>query len=591
MPRLHPIAPLAALVMACLAPLVHGAEPAKVPGTTGALAEFFSPTTLGYVEITAPNRLLEPALAADLDKLLEPLEPYRKYKESKDYRGLTAVVGLLEQKLATNWRDGVRTLVGGGVAIGFDPTDQAVILLVRSRDAAELKKLHETIVDLSETDARNKGKDPPFKSADYRGVTGWSQGKTDAHAILGDTLVFSNKEQALKALVDRRLDDKPTLAGDEIYETVRDQAGTKGAGFGFVRLGPLKLLTGLSKVLGQKSDNPLAELLAGGVIDSLAQADYVGLSLEAQDDRWKLSLRLPRDREQLGASRRWYFAAKSGVSADAPLAVPDLLATLSTYRDLGGFWTNRNELFDEKTNVGFTQADTNLGLYFSGRDFGTQVLAELEPQWQFVSALHDFAADGEPVPALKLPSLALVWRLKNPSEFAPHLQMAFQNIVGITNLDGVQKGRPQLLLKSENQGKAEIHYGTYLTVGEQPSTDAPMHFNFRPACARVGSHFVLGTHVALVRNVASALEAAPAERTTNDSIRFDVQAAPLHKILDANRSLIVGRAMLSSGGDREKAEQQFDLGLELLKHVQGLAVRLVDEPKSVALEAELRLDP
>jgi hypothetical protein len=590
MPRLSRFS-LVALLLAVAASRITAAEPEKTSPASSLLAEFFSPVTLAYVEITAPERLLEPALEADLDRLLEPLEPYRKYKESKDYRDLTAVVGVLERKLATDWRTGLRTLVGGGVAFGFDPTEQAVIILVRSRDADQLNHLHEAIVELVETDARNKGKASPATSAEYRGVTGWSTGKNGAHAILGDTIIVSNKSDALKSIVDRRLDQKPTLASDEGFQTVRKQAGDKAAGFGFVRLGPLKLLAGLSKLFGQKSDNPLAELLAGGILDTLAHADHVALAIEAQDDRWKISLRLPRDREQLGATRRWYFASQQGASADAPLVVPDLLATLSTYRDLGGFWTNRNELFDEKTNVGFTQADTNLGLYFSGRDFGTQVLAELEPQWQFVSALHDFAADGEPVPALKLPNLAVVWRLKHPAEFAPHLQMAFQNIVGITNLDGVQKGRPQLLLKSESRGKAEIHYGSYLTVGETPSTEAPIHFNFRPACARIGSYFVLGTHVALVRNLSAALESAPAERATTDNLRFEVDAAPLRKILDANRSLILGRAMLSSGGDRDGAERRLDVGLELLEHLKGLAVRLVDHAESVALEAELRIDP
>src|SRR5688500_13926527 len=104
--RFAPFA-FAALLAACPAPLAHSAEPAKVRESAGSLAEFLSPSTLAYVEITDPVRLLEPALSADLDKLLESVEPYRKYKDSKDYRNLEAVVGLLEKKLETDWRDGL----------------------------------------------------------------------------------------------------------------------------------------------------------------------------------------------------------------------------------------------------------------------------------------------------------------------------------------------------------------------------------------------------------------------------------------------------------------------------------------------------
>ena len=56
-------------------------------------------------------------------------------------------------------------------------------------------------------------------------------------------------------------------------------------------------------------------------------------------------------------SRFGYLAAKSDTSADASLSVPELMATLTTYRDVGGFWTNRNELFDEKTKVLETWVD------------------------------------------------------------------------------------------------------------------------------------------------------------------------------------------------------------------------------------------
>ncbi|MGC3971572.1 MAG: hypothetical protein QM775_30785 [Pirellulales bacterium] len=383
---------------------------------------------------------------------------------------------------------------------------------------------------------------------------------------------------------------RKTLADDATFLAARKHAAADDCGFAFVRMAPIRLLTNLAKAFGPtaKSGNFVGELLAGGVLGALESADYVAATLHADDAGVRLAAHLPHERAKTSAARTWYFSEKSNTSAAAPLTASRTIATLTAYRDVSGMWMARNELFDEKTNVGLTEADTNLGLYFSGKDFGSQVLGELEPQWRFIAAARSYGDDGEPVPALKLPSFALVWELKHPESFGPHLQMAFQNIIGITNLDGVQKGRPQLLMKTEERGNAEIHYGTYLLVEEVDRDAGPIHFNFRPACARVEDHFVLGTHVGLVRELVDGFTKQPSAPSTHDSLALDVQFDELAKILEANRPLIVGRKMLAAGGDRTKAESQLDLGLEFVRMLAGASLRLVDGEQALTLEATVR---
>ena len=565
------------------------------------------PQTLAYVELSEPTKLLDVALSDRLISLLSETEDFQKYLGSKDFQTLQAVIDALESKVSVDWEEGVRKLTGGGFAASFDPTHQAIVLMLRSRDADLLSKTHEALVELIEDDATNKGKESPVKNEEYEGVRGWTFGKGESHAIVGDLLLVSNKDDALKAWVDRhnaRRDEKEksesaataTLADDKMFQKARAEAGADASGFAFVRLAPLRLLAGLSRLAERKSDNPLVELIAGGIVDSLPHADYAVASLMQSADGALLSARLPLDREKISKMRQWYFS-KHAAGDEGAAVVPDvegLLASLVVERNVAGMWMARSDIFDEKTNVGFTQADTNLGLYFSGRDFGSQVLGELAPTWRVVAALQSYGDEGQPVPALKLPATAVIWELAHPDEFAPHLQMAFQNIIGITNLDGVQKGRSQLLLKTETRGPAEIQYGTYLTVGDAPKTDAHLQFNFRPACARMGRHFIVGTHVALVRNLVDALAdpkavASKKQEAAATNLKLTVQGAQLVEVLEANRPLIVGRAMLSAGGDREKAGAQLDAALTALRELSTFEVRLLDDAKSLGVEAEVKL--
>ena len=556
-------------------------------------------STALYGEFSRPQELIDLVLSDKARQLADQFPAVAKYWESKDFRTLKTVVEVLERRLGVEWRTAIETLTAGGVTAAFDTSEQAAFLFVRSGDAELLAKLHDALVEMTEADAENKGRESPIKSEDYRGFTGWTFGKNEAHVLLGDLLVVSNKAEALKGVADRYLaaaendakesDEKSaSLADDAVYRAARKHAAGNEAGFAFVRLAPLRLLAGMAKALGQKSNNALLELLLGGALDAVSQADYLAATLQLNEQGLRFAAHLPRDRAKVAPTRTWFFADKPNQSAEIALDVPGTIATLTAHRDVGGMWQARSDLFDEQTNVGFTKADTNLGLYFSGKDFGSQVLGELEPKWRIIAAERKFGVDGEPTPALKLPSFAVVWELKHPLEFAPHLQLAFQNVVGLTNVDGAQKGRAQLLLKSEQRGDAEIHYGTYLRVGETDQDNAPVQFNFRPACARVGKHFIVGSHVDLVRTLADQLGKQPSTPTTSDSFALEIRAQELATILAANRPLIVGRRMLAAGGDKPAAEGQLELGLEALRLFEDAGIRLIDGADSLTLELRLQ---
>ena len=130
---------------------------------------------------------------------------------------------------------------------------------------------------------------------------------------------------------------------------------------------------------------------------------------------------------------------KRGVAP--PLHPPGTIASLSLWRDWATIWESRAELFAPEVVQGFAKLDTAAGQFFGAREFG-DVLAAFDPHWRLVVAQQDYAAM-KPAPDTKLPAFAVVAELNGSQEdFADRLKVAFQAIIGISNVEAdAEEGR------------------------------------------------------------------------------------------------------------------------------------------------------
>ncbi|HWB13685.1 MAG TPA: hypothetical protein VG826_30950 [Pirellulales bacterium] len=552
-------------------------EPSSAPETLA------PETAVVFAEISDPGPLLDMALAPRTRQLLENVDGYRKYLQSDKYHELQAVVGVLEGRLGKTWDAALRDLVGGGISISVDPASHTGLLVVRSRDRELLAKLNSTILELAETDAKTHGRPSPVKSQEYRGFTGWSFGGEEVHVIVDDLLLVSNKAETLKAAIDRRLDPSTSnLAKTEGFAAARAKRPAGAIGWSWLKLAALRQDPNVQQALSKRSDNPLVELLLAGVIDTLKQAPFVTASIAYDAGSLRLRTELPRENSSTSASRAWFFASQADEAAVVP---PGTIGTFTMFRDLAGLWVARDELFDEATVAKFAQADTQLGLFFSGRDFGPEVLGELAAPVQFIVARQDYPAD-KPVPALKLPAFALALKLKHADDFAPELLITYQKFIGIFNITGGQEGRPQLLLSTEEYQGTTISKATYLPDSKASKENAPPHYNFSPACARIGDHFVFGSTVGIVRQVVDAMKQSPA--ALKDNTALTIESVPLAAILADNKELLITQNMLGRGHSRSEAETAVQTILEALGKVKELALRIADEPGTLAIDTNLR---
>lgn len=550
------------------------------------IAKLVPETAVLYAEINNPAPLLDIALAAKARKLLENVEGYQKYLHSDQYQHVQTVVGLLETRLGKSWDQLVRDLIGGGVAVCFDPPSNAGFLAVRSRDRNLLDQFHSAVAELVETHAKQQGQGSPVKSEEYQGFRGWTFGGDEVHVIVDDVLLVSNKKEVLKAAIDRhRNPAAANLAGSSEFSQARSKQPAGEIGWSWVNLTTLRHDPNVQKGLEKRSDNPVAELLAAGIIDTLKQAPYLRSSLSFDGTSIKLRSELPRQPSATAAARSWFFASADGEAAITP---PGTIGTFTLFRNVAGLWLARDELFDETIVARFAQVDTQFGLFFSGRDFGPEVLGELDTPLQLVVARQEYPAD-KPTPALKLPAFGLVMKLKHPDDFAPELLMAYQKVIGIVNIDGAQKGNPQFLLSTEEYQGTTISKATYLHDAKVAKEGAPPRYNFSPSCARIGDHFVYGSTVGFVRQVVDALKPGTSAATLKDNTVLTIDAATLAAILGDNKELLITQNMLKEAHSRAEAETAVQALLEGLRQIKRFTLRIADEPGTLALESVFEL--
>lgn len=566
-----------------------GTQPARVTQPVIDPAAVMPPTCIAYIEITRPEALLDRALDPALQAHLATLPSVQKYYQGSQYAQLRMGVTFLQGALQTEWEPALRSLVGGGIYLGLDPAAEAALLVIRVRQTELAAKLLQTLADLAEVDAQNRGRPSPVQTAEYRGLKGWSLGPNDHHVLVGDLLMLSNQGSYLKAAVDRVLDGPgpASLAADPHFAQARAARDAADAAWAYLRLDALRSNPGVARVLEAKSNNVLVELLLGGVAEVLKHAPYATAALQVSNAGLRLRAALPRPADAAVGQRGWYFV--SGGAAELPHPA-GTIATIVLARDLSGMWLARDELFDEQTNTGFAQADTQLGLFFSGRDFATEVLGELEPRLRFYVLRQEFPTP--PRPAVKIPSFALVVEMKQPEEFSKHLLVAYQKIVGLGNVLAGQRGLPALLMEIETYMGTTITKSTFLDEGLENVEAAPLYYNFSPACARVGKYFVYASTVDGLRRVIDALSESgntPSGAELWAQTLVDTSGPEAARALADNREFFISQNMLAQGHDRQAAEREVGTLLQLVQMARSLRLNLAADRTHLWLELAAEL--
>lgn len=554
-------------------------------------AELFPASTVFYGEMPAPGKLLPQLLDHPLAQQLAALPEYERARQGTSWQRFESAVQALEKKLDLPWAKAVESLTSGGLYVGVDLPTQGVIALAQTTDGKLAKKARDALLDLVRADAAAKGRADPVQEEELSGTPVHVIDKLHL-AVMGKWLLVTNKRlAAFLVLENHRGTGSGALAGNAHFQSVLAKRASGQEAWVYADLRILQQMRVLTAISQKKSNNPLLELLVGGIVGLLPDAAYATASAEIDAKGVKITATLPGEAASVTKPRAYYFDPAGQGGAPALLKPEGTLLTVSTYRDLGALWRYGPDLFDDRVNARMAQAEGQLTTFFAGRDFRDDILGNVQPQIQLVVARQDYSS-ASLRPAIKLPAAGVVLRLKNPESTSRVFKVTFQSLIGFLNVIGGMKKVEPLEMSSETVGDAVVVSTQFLAAPESEAAvkrgEGKIHFNASPTAVFVGDRFILASAKPLAL---ALLDAANKETSSREPLNTQVLVDGKigQSALAENRELLLAQNMLSKGHDRAAAEKEIDSLLGLFGNFQGLSLTLATQNKQLTLTLETTL--
>jgi hypothetical protein len=348
----------------------------------------------------------------------------------------------------------------------------------------------------------------------------------------------------------------------------------------------------IAEALEKPRTNPLAALIFAGITESLRTSNWLALTLDVEGR--DLALRALTDGTLADPRGPAAFALpqEAGDGAEPSVSVPRRIAALSLYRDLHGFYAAKDDLFPERTS-GLIFFENMMGIFFTGRDLTSEVLAETEPHIQLVVTEQQFdPAVG--TPQVKLPAFAVILKLRHPEQFGSVVEEAWQKAVGLINFTRGQQALPGLIIDRLIHGQTKFTLAYFSTVDVNDKAKLDTRFNIRPALALPGDYLILSSTDGLARDLIDTLTAPGNQEITplaQTHSLLEIAGMQVASALLANRDALVRQDMVEKGKARQEAEASIDLLIMLVKCIEQaeLSIGTKNGLTQAGLEIELDL--
>jgi hypothetical protein len=551
-------------------------------------------STAAILQIQEPGEILHQFLTHPVVNSVYDAGLYDGFIKDAQRAQIETLQTKIQDVTGLPWADAVKQATSGGVHLAFDPASEGVLLVLRG-DEVVLNKVFDAVLSFLQPLAALSGN--PLKKGEYReGIIGY-QIQEIRFAKKAGTLVVTNSRDLGRFVLDQLIDPTthPTFASNENYQaaTVASEPREHTAWF-WVDAKLLQQHNGLAQLEQAMRQNMLLELLAGGLVNQLAKSPYITAAIDFDHQHLKLALTTAHDDEWIPESRQYYFGPDTNGSAPSLLLPTNTIASISMFRDFSPWWLLAPDLYDDDVNEGIAQADTTLSTFFSGKDFGTDILGALEPGAQLVVTDNQFGNDA-PQPDIIFPAFAIVGTLQNSETMQAELRRIFISFVGFLNVVNAMEGNPQLDIELVDSKKDRMITTAFIPpLAGQPIS---VQHNFSPTIVFQGDRLILSSTRLLAEQLRDDNHSAkPANRsgskanwTTNSQLTL--LAAPLATILQKNRGILITNNMLENSSDREGAETQIDLLISMVQLTNALDITIRSTSKQLALSVELKFQP
>ena len=560
-------------------PSLRGWQSASATG-----ARIFPATTHVFVQVPQPDQLIQKILSHPLRSDIETLEPVRQALNSPQMKQGRLGLAFLETRIGEKWLPALKKLTDHGLFIGAELSSESVGIAFQSSDEALLKKTAGEILGFIK---QQVGEDA-LQISSYRGGK-LAELDQITMARFGNWFLISNQGLFARQMADHLLDGviagRPpadTLAARGVFEQAWQALGDEGDARIFADLEILRQAPQSQALFAGSTDNPGVELLFGGILEALKDADFLAANLTLGDDSLTVRTTLPCQSTSFQSSREFYFGNRAEGRAPLPLEIPGLLAQVASYRDLGRWWLSKEALFPERVIAELALADSQLSTFFGGADFGEEILGALQPGLHLVAKAQTYPAGVNP--DIKLPALAIIGRLQNPAR-ETRFRISFNSFITLLNLseDG---NMPQFDVQTMNQNDYRITFARYLV--EEGADQGLLHYNFSPAIAFQDDYMIISSTEEFAHELAKATQGRNPDNAADANTWVLLDGAAIQQQLAINKQSLVAQSMVESGKPREQATAEIELALSLLDYLRDARLDYCVEAEQMTLEMRLR---
>lgn len=527
------------------------------------------------LEIPDSSKIVKALLSEDLPQVFEENPQVKQFLQSPQFAQFAAIVRYLEFRLGTDWKDAVRKLFGGSLTLALFPRDRA-LLIVDTKSAELLAKLHQVLLEHAREEAQRMGDPDRVASGIYKGWTGWTlDGGKSVYALVGSRLLLANRAEVLRSVADvAEAGGGGSLARLATYRESHAVLPPEAWARLFVNMERITQSPQGERLGRATSSNPLVALLVADNLQALTNASWLAGAVTVQGNR--VALRVACNGNFPAGDHPTAFSLPTDETGClANIEVPRRLVALSLYRDLARFYQQKDTLFPERTS-GLIFFENMMGVFFTGRHFSEEVLTHLHPEIRLVLAAQDYEPEYG-VPSVALPALAVVFRMKDPKQFVPMAEEAWQKALGLINFTRGQQALPGLILdRAEYQG-VRYSVAAFSTAGLTEEERKDIRFNFRPVLAPVGEYLVLSSTEQLARDIIDALRKEDPRRARLPGRHFvlETNREGLLRLAQANREALIRQNMVEQGHDRQRAETDINNLLALISLLGELRLELL----------------
>ncbi len=550
------------------------------------IVDWLPETTVIFGRISPVSQWLDHPLRENLVQT----ESFKKLWRSPEALQLRSGMTVAELALGLKLDQLAKDLTEQGAYVAVDAQTNGVALLLRTQSQEWLSDYFDKALDFLRRDAKSKGNPDPIQSAEYRGIRGYKI-QNGIFAAVGPWMLITNQGDLAKAILDHRADNVQGLSQAPWYRQARESHKPKADGPSadfWIDMVELRERLSNNDLFGGQAKDFGAELILGGVLSVMANAQVMHASVSVDAQGVSLAASTPSKPEWFGEARQHYVGPNATGHAPNWPKVPGSIATLATYRDIAQMWLRAGDLFDQNVNEQLAQADNTLTTIFAGKDFGTDILGAIEPQLQIFAAESKFA-DAKLRPTIQLPSFGLVAKLREPAKLQREFKRTFQSFIGFLNVAGAQEGQPQLELDTVQHEGVSIYTAHYILDEDRKYPDGlPIQFNFSPTLAFIEDRMILCSSVESAKSMVGQTSQSGSDVEQNVQTWFEADASAVARALQANSNSIIAQNMLEKGNTRLEAKREFDTLMLILGLVKQVSMSMEFEQQARVL---LRLEP